>query len=229
MKLIGHSILIAALVFAGCQKRTASEEDDTPIVAMATPVPTPDYAPSGVFFLLAPIRKETKDGIVRLVPGTEVKLLHNGKYQTPEGEMALDPRLLTNDRTAARAAQNVDQKGQFAARPKSLPAARPVAVAYAPARTQPAVQATPSPTSADEQMRIYKFRLSVLKTEEAKLQANIDFLWEKAGHPNQRMAGAPSGLSSSSSLSDWNTLNAKLAAVRADISTLEAKLQEPPK
>jgi hypothetical protein len=254
MKLIGFSFVMAALLLAGCQKPVAdrSENDwEMPAVVIVTPPPPskPDYAPRGVFFLLAPVRKETRDGIIRLLPGTEVKLLRNGKYQTPEGEMALDPRILTNDRTAARAAENADKKGQAFAFPKPLPAA-PVAVAPAnpaprppmPAATPPSPMASapppalaaaptenPAPAYSDEKMRAMKFRLRTLKTEEAQLQANVIYLSEKArGIPQSlRTPGSPTGLSGSTSLSDWNVVNDKLNAVQAEIRDLEAKLQVP--
>jgi hypothetical protein len=235
MKSIGYSFVLAALLVTGCQKRVSNnEESDSPSVAVApTPVPTPDYAPPGTFFLLTAIRKETKDGIIRLLPGTQVKLLRNGKYQTPEGEMALDSRNLTNDRTAARAAQSADSKGQVAARPKALvasyaPPASPMRQASLQASSVPSAPATTVPDSGtpDDKVRTMKFRLATLKSEEAKLQANVDYLWEKSARINHKMPGAPSGLSSSSSLGDYDTVTAKLAAVRAEISALEAKLQE---
>lgn len=244
MKSNGLSFVLVALLLAGCQKRTVSNDEDDanpPIVARATPVPTPDYAPPGVFYLLTSVRKETRDGIARLLPGTEVKLLRNGKYQTPEGEMALDPRTLTNDRTAARAAQEADRKGQAVALPKAPPV-RAVTVAATVPRAQSSVHAhllapatapvaaTTSPAvDTPEQVRAMQFKLSTLKNEEAKLQANLAYLWEKSQRPDKKLAGAPPGLGSSSSLDDYEGLKVRLAAVQADISTLETRLQAVPK
>ncbi|MEZ0259075.1 MAG: hypothetical protein ACAI37_27575 [Chthoniobacter sp.] len=237
MKLIGLSFVMAGLVLAGCQKRLVNnEEGDATAMAIATPVPTPDYAPPGVFFLLSPVRKETKDGVLRLVPGTEVKLQRNGKYQTPEGEMAMDPHILTNDRTAARAAQTADRNGQARALPRVVAAAPPAAprAVSSAAASQPVAALNPPATTAkspsDEKLRAMRFKLASLKSEEAKLQANVTFLWEKMSRmPNHlRTQSAPSSLSGSTSLADWDTLNAKLAAVRVEIQDLEAQLQPPP-
>lgn len=211
-----------------------------PFVAERAPLPPREYAPSGVFYLLTAVRKDTRDGVIRLLPGTEVKLGRNGKYLTPEGEMTLDPKNLTNDMAVARAVHNADQAAQNAAYPKGLasapagasvagsspaapsPTAAPLSAmnslfSSAPTRT-PAQQA-----EADTQVRAMKFKLSTLKSEEAKLQANVDYLHEKA-LSLPRTTGAPTGLSGSTNLADWNLINNKLAAVRAEIQSLESKL-----
>lgn len=238
MKLIGLSFVMAGLVLAGCQKRVVNNDGDdaAPLAVAATPVPTPDYAPPGVFFLLTPVRKETRDGVIRLLPGTEVKLLRNGKYQTPEGEMALDPRNLTNDRTASRAAQAADRRGQTAALPRSVAATAPVAprVVSPAAAPQPVVALNTAPNAAEspaeQKVRLIKFKLASLKAEEAKLQANITFLLEKAARVPKylKTQAAPTGLSGSTSVGDYDSMNVRLLAVQAEIRTLEAQLQQPP-
>lgn len=237
MKLIGLSFVLAGLVLAGCQKRVVNNDgDDTaPLAAIATPVPTPDYARPGVFFLLTPVRKETRDGVIRLLPGTEVKLLRNGKYQTPDGEMALDPRNLTNDKTAARAVQTADRRGQAAALPRAVAAAAPAAPrAFSPAAAPQSVAAlNPAPTAtespADRKVRMIKFQLTSLKTEEVKLQANIAYLLEKAARVPKylKTQAPPTGLSGSTSVGDYDSMNARLLAVQAEIRQLEAQLQPP--
>lgn len=228
---------MAGLVLAGCQKRVVNNDgDDAAPVAVTA---TPDYAPPGVFFILASVRKETKDGILRLLPGTEVKLLRNGKYQTPEGEMALDPRNLTNDRTAAHAARLADQRGQAAALPKAVTVTAPVAPRVAtrvaapqqPATTPPvaAFNSAPAPAGSlsEEQIRAMKFKLTTLKGEEAKLQANLTYLWERMLKVPKglRTQDAPSSLNGSTSLEGVEPLKAKLVAVRAEIQELETRLQ----
>ena len=220
---------MAALLLAGCKKPVADGDgngvDNSGLTAAPTPLPTPDYAPPGPFFLLSAVRKETKDGVLRLLPGTEVKLLRNGKYQTPEGEMALDAKLLTNDRTVARAAQNSDLKTQAAVRPKGLPAMpAPAPIAAPPVLAINQTGATPVPSDADAKVRSMKFRLTVLKNEESKLQDNANYLFEKAMR-SPKVQGAPTGLSGSTSLSDLANINARLTALRAEIQDLESKLQ----
>jgi len=63
MKLKGLSFVMAALLLAGCQKHVATNEegDTVALVSTSTPPPTPDYAPSGTFYLLTAVRKETRD------------------------------------------------------------------------------------------------------------------------------------------------------------------------
>src|ERR1700744_4429463 len=110
MKLQGLLFVLAVLALAGCQKPVTGSDASQALEPVASP--TPEYAPAGTFYLLTSVRKETKDGIVRLLPGTEVKLVRPGRYRTPEGEMALDAKFLTNDRTQARLALASDQTHQ---------------------------------------------------------------------------------------------------------------------
>lgn len=244
---------------AGCHRPVAQTEDDStpnlatdtqaaPIVARPSTPPPPEYAPRGVFYLLASVRKETKDGIIRLLPGTEVKLVRNGKYLTPEGEMALDPKLLTNDMARARAARDADRLAQNAAMPQGLPPTPPAPIAPAPTGAPLAASVSPTPAAADSSLaaitapfpgavngpapaqhadtdshaQAMRFRLSTLKSEESKLQANIDFLNEKA--QSRPHINGLSGLSGSTNLADWDIINTKLAAVRAEIQALENQM-----
>src|SRR4051794_20850431 len=114
MKPLGLSCITAALALASCQKPvTDGNENSAPqsVVIATTPAP-PQFAPPGVYYVLTAIRKETKDGISRLTPGTEVKLTRPGIYRTPIGEMALDAHNLTNEIGVARAAWTADQTKQ---------------------------------------------------------------------------------------------------------------------
>ncbi len=252
MKLIGMSCVMLGLMMAGCQKRVVQTEDSSApnltaspqmipaVAAQTTPAPR-EYAPSGVFYLLTAVRRDTRDGIIRLLPGTEVKLARNGKYITPEGEMTLDPKILTDDMAVARAVRNADMAAQNAAYPKGLPPTPPSAPIAASssatlsAAASPAAvfntlfSGTPAQTSSqqqvegDAQVRAMKFRLSILKKEEAKLQANADYLHEKAlSLPHT--TGAPTGLSGSTNVADSNLIANKLATVRTEIQTLEQRL-----
>jgi hypothetical protein len=205
----------------------AGNEDTARTLASApTPVPTPEYAPPGVFYLLTTVRKDTKDGIIRLLPGTAVKLIRNGRYSTPEGEMTLDPKVLTNDLTQARAARNADLAGQTAAYAKNATAPQPAV----PAKVQTAgvtyqTTAVKQAADGDAKVRAISFRLSVLRHEEERLAANVAYLEEKAARPFSRTQAAPAGLGGSTSLLDYDNVSAKLADVRAEIQTLEASLQ----
>jgi len=200
------------------------------------PAPLRELAPPGVFYLLVPVRKDAKDGVIRLLPGTEVRLGKNGKFITPEGEMTLDPGILTNDMAQARAARRADKLAQASAYPLGLPptSAAPSASIPPPAPTAalpPAPNplaglfgATPAPQADNANVRALKFRLSVLKNDEAKLQANLDFLSDKALHPYRPGRVAPAGLNSTTNLTDWNLVSDKLTAVRAEIQSVEGKL-----
>ena len=92
-----------------------------PMGISPAPAPTtsaPELAPEGVFYLLAPSRVETVDGLYGLPPGTGVKLVRPGIYLTPYGEVPLDPALLTNDMGKARAARAAERAAQGAAHPR---------------------------------------------------------------------------------------------------------------
>jgi hypothetical protein len=74
-----------------------------------------------------------------------------------------------------------------------------------------------------------KFKLTALKAEEAKLQANLTYLWERMLKVPKglRTQDAPTSLNGSTSLDGIEPLKAKLVAVRAEIQELETKLQPP--
>jgi hypothetical protein len=139
--------------------------------------------------------------------------------------MALDPKVLTNDMTLARAARRADKLAQATIQPQpptSFTSTAPaVAAAPRPTATAPIVWtpmgATPAPQADDASVRTMKFRLSVLKGDEAKLQANLDYLMGKS-------SAAPAGLSGTTSATDWNLLVQKLNAVQDEIQKLETKL-----
>jgi hypothetical protein len=84
---------------------------------------------------------ETDSGIVGLPPGTGVKLVREGIYQTPAGEVPLDAKLLTNDMTLARKVLNADRAKQAATKARLASDA-----AVAAAREKAAAMATPAPT-----------------------------------------------------------------------------------
>ncbi|EDY21103.1 hypothetical protein CfE428DRAFT_1396 [Chthoniobacter flavus Ellin428] len=208
----------------------------TRLIDAPAPAPLRELAPPGVFYLLVSVRKDTKDGVVRLLPGTEVRLGKNGKFITPEGEMTLDPGILTNDMAKARVVRRADKLAQATGYPQGLSAisAAPNTSVPPPAPTRALpptpdplaalFSATPAPQADNANVRALKFRLSVLKSDEAKLQANMDFLSDKALHPYRSGRVAPAGLNSTTNLTDWNLVSDKLAAVRAEIQSLEAKL-----
>jgi hypothetical protein len=214
--------------------QTDENDDAAPIVAApvapAVPAapPRPEYAPPGVFYLLAAVRKETKDGVIRLLPGTEVKLTGNGKYLTPEGEMALDPKILTNDAAQGRAVRDADHLAQAATFAKGAPAA-PAALAAvtvtAPKAQEGIGQSTPEPAASnDANVRAIRFRLSVLKREESRLDANLTFLSDKSRGRRYTRESVPEGLNSTTQITNWDSVNNQLIQVRAEIESLENKL-----
>lgn len=231
MKLIGLSFVMAALLLAGCQKRVASNDESDTVAPVSTPPPTPDYAPPGTFYLLTAVRKETRDGVTRLLPGTEVKLLKNGKYSTAEGDMALDSKNLTNDRTIARAVQTADQNHQKVLFPKyvsdatgtPMPVAASIRQASAnSASLQPiaASQSTVPTPVPDSQLRALKFRLSSLQAEQQGLQSKASYLAEQMNRNYYR----PRSVSTANS--DYNIVMAKLSQVESEIRELQSKIDK---
>lgn len=231
MKLKGLSFVMAALLLAGCQKRVATNDESDTVALVSTPPPTPDYAPPGTFYLLTAVRKETRDGVTRLLPGTEVKLLKNGKYSTPEGDMALDSKNLTNDRTVARAVKTADQNHQKVLFPKyvsdapgtTMPITASIHQASAnSASLQPIAasqSAVPTPVP-DSQLRALKFRLSSLQAEQQGLQSKASYLVEQMNRNLYRVRSV------STANSDYNIVMAKLSQVEAEIRELQSKIDK---
>jgi hypothetical protein len=218
MRTFGIVCAMVGLLVSGCHRPGSSETAES---RAPTPVPTPDYASPGTFYLLAPVRKETKDGIVRLVPGTEVKLVRPGRYRTPEGEMALDPKLLTNDRTLARASQSADATNQRLAMPKRVESAPAAAAAPAPVTSMPAA-GQKTETAAEAKVRTLKFRLAELKDEEANIQRRIDYL---TGRSDRRQAL----FNPSTNNADLKTSLQKLEYVQGKIQQLQGELDAIPR
>ena len=126
-----HLMALLALATASCQKPAAPTTEVTPEstpsaqlpaltpepkVVAATPKPTPRLAADGVFYLLKGARVETDAGVVGLVPGTQVKRLRAGIYQSSEGEVALSDDQITNDLDLADKARGGDAARQRALR-----------------------------------------------------------------------------------------------------------------
>jgi hypothetical protein len=196
-------------------------------VAAATPS-GPIIAPAGTFYVLVPVRKETKEGVSRLTPGTEVKQIKPGLYETPIGPMQLKPEMLTNDLTKANVVRRSDAAVQARSYPKGV-AAAPVR-ASTPAVTRPVETINrpvdvPKVAITDEQARAMNFRLAVLKREEARLAENSAYLWDKITDPLHIKHAAPSGLNGSTSAGDVHAVDERLAKVRSEIQALEGALQ----
>ncbi|MEP6669565.1 MAG: hypothetical protein ABJF10_10460 [Chthoniobacter sp.] len=228
MKFIGLSCVLAGLALAGCDRPVAKVDDnDTHLVeATPTPVPTPQYAKPGTFYLVEAVRKETKDGVSRLVPGTEVRLIRPGIYQTPLGEMPLNARVLTNDLTVARAVSRTDLKAQSVALPKAALAAapavmrQPVANLASANTTVPVVNAAQQQASRlKENLRTMNFQLSSLEHEETTLQSRIEYLQGRVYHNMNRAT-------TSTAESDLNNCTRKLAEVQAGMQTLRSKIEQ---
>jgi hypothetical protein len=132
MKLIALAAIVA-LAFAGCEKKQEVALTEEPSPPIETPIPTtpppatpppatpaPELAPEGVFYLVTSARVETTDGIRGLPPGTGVKLVREGIYLTPVGEVPLDPSQLTNDMQRARQARDADRAAQADVKARAL-------------------------------------------------------------------------------------------------------------
>jgi len=222
MKLIGLSCALAGLALAGCDRPAPKVIEDAPRIVEATPAPTPQYARPGTFYLVEAVRKETKDGVSRLIPGTEVRLIRPGIYQTPLGEMPLSSKVLTNDLTVARAVSRTDLTAQSAALPKATAAAvvrRPAAETVAANATAPVVNAAAQAARLKENLRTMSFQLSSLQREEADLQSRIDYLQKRI----VRYGGRPSA---STALSDLENCTTKLGEVQQSIRTMHARIEQ---
>lgn len=130
------------LTMAGCQKKTAeeegaappSEESRSPVAQSPTPAPVapalpttpataataaapepPQLAPPGTFFLLAKVSVETADGILGVLPGTEVHEVSPGLYEDAQkNRLTLRSDQVTNDLPLARQARGADANAQTA-------------------------------------------------------------------------------------------------------------------
>lgn len=93
---------------------TPAKEPVVAAVAAATPEP-PQLAPPGTYFLLAKVSVETADGIVGVVPGTELHEVSPGIYQDAQkNQLTLRNDQVTNDLRLARQARGADANGQAA-------------------------------------------------------------------------------------------------------------------
>lgn len=128
------------LTLAGCQKKTAEEGESAPpaeeprkpvvqsapdapalptparvpAVAAATPEP-PQLAPPGTFFLLAKVSVESSEGIVGILPGTELHAVSPGIYEDGQkNRLTLRDDQVTNDLRRARQARGTDASSQAA-------------------------------------------------------------------------------------------------------------------
>ena len=138
--LAGMSIGVI-LTMAGCQKKTAEEGESAPaaeeprssVAQSATPAPVaplqpttsataaaatpepPQLAPPGTFFLLAKVSVETSDGILGVLPGTEVHEVAPGIYEDAQkNRLTLRSDQVTNDLRLARQARGADANAQTA-------------------------------------------------------------------------------------------------------------------
>lgn len=137
--LLKMACLSARLTAAGCEKKTADEEEagpaavepqprtaqappaatlppatPAPVTAAATPEP-PQLAPPGTFFLLAKTSVETAEGIHGLPPGTELHLVAPGLYEDAEKHrVTLTDSQVTNDLRVAQRSRGADANAQAA-------------------------------------------------------------------------------------------------------------------
>jgi hypothetical protein len=206
------------LFCTGCHKPVAST-DDTPAPELAAN-PTPDYAPPGTFYLLTTVRKETKDGVSRLLPGTEVRQLRPGRYRTPEGEMALDAKILTNDRTMARAAAAADQTHQALVAPKYASTAPAPGASPRQMPPNPSFNATAKggQQAADKASAVtsLKFSLTNLQRKQAGLQKELATLQGQSAHRHRVSATGP----------DIERVNGELQQVQAQIDDVSRKIAD---
>lgn len=142
----------------------------------APATPAPEFAPEGVFYLIAAARVETADGIKGLPPGTGVKLVKPGIYLTPAGEVPLDAALLTNDMGKARAARDADRARQAAAN-AGIAAQRAIAAEQhraevaaqaMQAESQKEVEVGKAKAAAERQSRIDDLRKQIAEARESK-------------------------------------------------------------
>ena len=131
-------------------------------MAVATPAPvqpeaTPEpnyFTPEGIFYTVVKASIETDSGIIGIKPGTKVKLVAPGEYETGGQRVKLTDDQVTNDLRIAQRVLAADAAGQAALRrematwrqaePPAAPAAAapPVSRIYVYGRPAP----TPAPT-----------------------------------------------------------------------------------
>jgi len=170
-------MVAAGLCAAGCNPLGTSKEegDDTPPDQVATMPPTspeapadassaagtsaaatpepPQFAPPGVFYLLASTSIETDAGVFGLKPGTQVVKQTDGSFIGEGHKLQLTPAQITNDLRVVRKVMAADDQAQNALRMRqqqaaaqraAAAAATPAAVTPAGKRTTPRPNATPT-------------------------------------------------------------------------------------
>lgn len=128
--------------------------------ATPEPEPEPRLAPEGVFFALEPLSIIHSEGIIGIIPGTELRLVeHRGSVMVMAyGTHALEvsPTQVTNDLDIAMEAARADAAGQQAViehlrqRPAPTPVAETAPAQTRPARSSAATQQTTS--TSDSQL-----------------------------------------------------------------------------
>jgi hypothetical protein len=161
-------MVAAGLCAAGCNPLGTSKEegDDTPPDQVATMPPTspeapadassaagtsaaatpepPQFAPPGVFYLLASTSIETDAGVFGLKPGTQVVKQTDGSFIGEGHKLQLTPAQITNDLRVVRKVMAADDQAQNALRMRQQQAAaqRAAAAAATPAAVTPAGKRT---------------------------------------------------------------------------------------
>jgi cytoskeletal protein RodZ len=175
-----HRIAVLLIVFALALAETACQRNDTttgadteppsePEVSEpagtvdATPPPPsataepegPQFAPEGVFFLVAAKSIETADGIVGFPAGTEVRKQEDGTFLAGRQPLGLRPDEVTNDLRVVRRIAALNQAAQTAraaqlaaqekARHEAAERAKKAAASKAKAQASAVAAATPAP------------------------------------------------------------------------------------
>jgi len=171
---------MAGLLLASCQKPVARDDIDALSTQPDAPVAPalPQFAPPGVYYVVQAVRKETRDGISCLTPGTEVKLIRPGIYHTPIGDMPLDAHNLTNELDQAAAARTADLAMQANAFPKVVESVgRPGSANPAPTPDYLAQsRAARAAATAESNARTARFQLDIYRREEKRLRQTIEVL-----------------------------------------------------
>jgi len=208
-------------ILAGCQK--TSTADDSPPPAPATPAPSAptipaapiaEFAPPGVFYLIAPARIETADGIVGLNPGTGLKLVRPGVYLSPSGEVSLRDDQVTNNVTLARQVLAADQSSQAALRNSLAAMARQANLQRQAAAAQSAATNAAASQSMNGDAR--RTRIAVLTAQRDALAQQLSGLQSERSGENYRQTYQRHIIASST--------NDQIAAVQQQLLEVQSEL-----
>jgi hypothetical protein len=182
--------------------------------------PPPELAPPGVFYLVQAVRVETDSGVTGLPPGTGVKLVREGVYLTPAGEVQLQPEVLTNNLALARKARDADRAAQAALRTRAAQVPAANAPQGAPQGSQDPAQIEKAAMQVERQE--VAARVASLQQQADALRTQLTTLIAKKNKEDYDKA-MKGRMIASTTAADIASTQTALSAIQAQINSLQTQ------